>query len=661
MVAEMRKLELVAMSYEKDALLNALERTGAAEIELQTENEYTSAVDCNCEDLRAYYAKIEDTLEFLVAETESYNKAHKIKAEVSADGQNIGYSDFLAAKDYKDAAEAVMEKVQNLSERRKTVQSEIIKLNRVIETAKIYSDLETPFSAFTDTAHVKVKLGVVPAVFAAAFALNAEEYPLTALKILKTDSETALALFCSHVADESGEAALAEKGFVLCPFSGDISGKENYKNLNDKKSGLLSELENIADELYSLNSEIAPLGVYSDYVGFQLEKAEMSLKMRATQTTVLMRAYVPAEAEDKVKSAIDGVTGAVYYSFTKPDKDEVPPTLYKNNAVVKNFEAITDMYSPVNSRELDPNAVMALFYSVFLGFIMADVGYGLMMLLGGGAVYWKNREKDSGLKRLAGVFAIGGICAILWGLMFNSFFGMTLDAMPTFLPNAKDDSWSFMGIKIPCVLLISLELGVCQLFAGYVCRAVQCWRRKQIWDGILDGVVWAVFSVGVAVAIVGLIEEANVPVLATVGGAVAAASLLIAVLTAGRKEKLLGKFTKGFGAAYGVINYASDILSYARLYGLMLSGAVIAQIVSEYAVTGANGGVGFIMSGDPALVILGVIIMIVGHVFNLAMGLLGAYIHDARLQYVEFYGRFYEGEGELFKPLGSSRKHVFIK
>jgi V/A-type H+-transporting ATPase subunit I len=134
----------------------------------------------------------------------------------------------------------------------------------------------------------------------------------------------------------------------------------------------------------------------------------------------------------------------------------------------------------------------------------------------------------------------------------------------------------------------------------------------------------------------------------------AAAGLVAAMLTAGRKEKIVGKFTKGFGAAYGVINYASDILSYARLYGLMLSGAVIAQIVSQY-------GVQFVLSGNVALIILGVVIMVVGHAFNLAMSLLGAYIHDARLQYVEFYGRFYEGEGELFAPLGSSHKYVYLK
>ena len=126
------------------------------------------------------------------------------------------------------------------------------------------------------------------------------------------------------------------------------------------------------------------------------------------------------------------------------------------------------------------------------------------------------------------------------------------------------------------------------------------------------------------------------------------------MFSAARKGKGFGRFTKSFGAAYGIINYASDILSYARLYGLMLSGAVVAQIISSAAL-------GFFAGGNILLILLGVVLLVVGHAFNLVMNLLGAYIHDARLQYVEFYGRFFEGEGELFKPLGSSQKYIRLK
>lgn len=250
------------------------------------------------------------------------------------------------------------------------------------------------------------------------------------------------------------------------------------------------------------------------------------------------------------------------------------------------------------------------------------------------------------------MFAIGGIFAVIWGFLFNSLFGITLP-IPTLLPNAQSDMWTFAGIGIPAVLVIAMLLGIVQLLAGYVCKAVQCWRRGEVLDGILDGVVWAVFSLGAGLAIAGLVEEWNIPILVTVGGITAGVTLVIAMIAAGRHEKFFGKLSKGFGTLYGIINYMSDILSYARLYGLMLSGAVIAQIVSQYAV-------GFITGGG-VLAVLGVLLMLVGHVFNLAIGLLGAYIHDARLQYVEFYGRFYEGEGELFVPLGSKHEHVFVK
>ena len=136
---------------------------------------------------------------------------------------------------------------------------------------------------------------------------------------------------------------------------------------------------------------------------------------------------------------------------------------------------------------------------------------------------------------------------------------------------------------------------------------------------MFEGFVWAVFSIGVGLAIVGLLDEANLSILAIVGGVTAGASLLTAMLTAGRKEKLLGKFTKGFGAAYGVINYVSDILSYARLYGLMLSGAVIAQIISGYAVTGmGEGSVGFIMSGNVGLIMLGAVLLLVVQTVNIS-------------------------------------------
>lgn len=650
-VAEMQKLNLVAMSYDRDKILNALGRTGSAEIKRHYEAAQTEAMTTDGGELREYLSKCEGALALVSAEVDNYNKDHKIKSDVLKDGFFVSYTDFMSAAKLKGEADGIIRNVAALDAERKALLSESAKLDRTLKTAEIYSELVEPFASFCDTAHTSVRLGTVSSDKVAEFTAAADAEPLCAFNVLRTDAESALIVFAFHKSVE-GEKILSEFGFVNCPFK-ENSGKFLCASLKARAEEIKVKLKNISNEIYAYGDKIKTLRTYCDYLSFELEKIEASEKMRSTQTTFLLEAYVPKDAEEVVSKALDGVSEAVYFEFCEPDGDEIPPTLYKNNEVVRNFETITNMYSPVNSREFDPNGIMAFFYSLFLGFIMGDVGYGLIMLFGGGFIYMKNRASDSGLKRLSGVFAIGGIFAIVWGLLFNSVFGIQMPYKPV-MPDAQDDMWHVMGIQVPAVLLISLLIGVVQLMAGYICKAIQCMRRGKFWDGILDGLVWTVFSIGVGLAIVGLIDEANMQKLAYIGGATAGVTLVIAMLTAGRKEKLLGKFTKGFGAAYGIINYASDILSYARLYGLMLSGAVIAQIVSNYSVQ-------FILSGNAALIILAVFLMLIGHAFNLAIGLLGAYIHDARLQYVEFYGRFYEGEGELFAPLGSSHNYINLE
>lgn len=651
-IAEMSKLNLIAMSYERDKILNALHRTGATEIKTQAEKENTVPLSADGADLREYLSRIEGALEILSRRTERYVKENKIKTDVLKDGFTVSYAEFMSCKDYGGEADILVAEIYSLADRLKSLETERAKLTSERVTAKSYACINEPLSAYSDTAFTEIKLGTVPADKTELLSSLGGDGSLSAYSVLNISGDSALVLVAGHKSLSGVAEILSGAGFTPCPYTDGRSGEQVLADIDARILEIDGEYAAADDRLCKLQSEIKKLKTYADFVAFELEKADLAEKMRATETTVLMEAYVPKEAQESVAGALDSASGAVYYGFSEPTDTDTPPTLYKNNKVVKNFETITNMYSPVSYREFDPNAVMGLFYSIFLGFIMADIGYGLLMLIGGGFIYMK-QKRDTGLKRLAGVFAAGGIFAIVWGVLFNSLFGTDVLLPFTIMPDAKDGRWHLAGIEVPAVLVISLIIGVVQLGAGYACLAVQNWRRGKVADGILDGFVWTLFSLGAALAIVGFITEAGVPVLAYVGGICAGVCLVVAMLTAGRKEKLLGKFTKGFGAAYGIINYASDILSYARLYGLMLSGAVIAQIVSDYSIQ-------FITGGNIALAILGVVLMVVGHGFNLAIGLLGAYIHDARLQYVEFYGKFYEGEGELFAPLGSKQAHTYL-
>ena len=656
-VVEMSKINLVGMSYDRDKILNSLQKTQATEIKLHSETENTMPLEADCEALRERLLKGEAALEVLSSRVETYYKEKKEKSENLKEVE-ISYSDFLAARDGVEKAEELIEKINSLLDGEKEINAELARINRLLSSAKIYSEFKSPLHA-EGTAHTLSKIGTIPAPMKDGFIKGAEDLPLLSYRFSSSDGESELIVLAAHKAAEAEVYDLLQSAnFANCPFDDTRTGEELYSSFKEQERELSEKRDGINSDILALESNIRDLKIYCDFVGFELEKAELSEKMRKTQTTFLLEAYVPKESQDIVKEALEGATDAVWYAFSEPAEDEVPPTLLKNNKIIKNFEAVTDMYSPVNYREFDPNTVMAFFYSLFLGFIMGDVIYGMIMFVLGGFI-WVRSKRETGMKKLAGVFAIGGIFAVFWGFLFNSFLGMA--ALPyTVMPDAKSGRYSLMGIQIPSVLIISMLIGMVQLCAGYVCKAVQCWRRGDIWGGIFDGVSWAAFMVGVMLAVVGLVEEFNLSALALAGGIVAGGSLLLAILTAGRKEKLLGKFTKGFGAAYGVINVVSDILSYARLYGLMLSGAVIAQIISGFVVTGYEGSTPFLFSGNAGLIILGIVLMVVGHIFNLAIGLLGAYIHDARLQYVEFYGRFFEGEGSLFSPLGSKQKHTYL-
>lgn len=656
-VVEMSKLNLIALEYDRDKILNALQRTRATEIKLHGETENTQPFETDTEALRDRLAKCEAALEVLLRRVENYYKENKIKSDNLGEVE-VSYSEFINARDSAEQTESLIAQINSLLDDEREQLAELAGIKRLASAAKIYSNLNSPLHT-ENSAHTLTRMGTVPAQQKENFIKAAAGISLLSYKFMASDGESELIMFAAHKAANAEVGDLLQSAsFSLCPFDDSRTGIEFYQSLIEQADKITHKINEISNEILSFDKRIRELKIYCDFVGFELEKAEQCEKMRRTQKTFLLEAYVPTEMREGVEGALNEAASAVWYEFSQPSEDEQPPTLLKNNKVVKNFEAVTDMYSPVNYREFDPNTVMAFFYSLFLGFIMGDVIYGLLMSVIGGFVYFRSK-RETGMKKLAGVFAVGGIFAILWGFLFNSFLGMA--ALPqTVMPDAMSGRYSLMGIQIPSVLIISMIIGIVQLGAGYACRAVQCWRRGDIWGGIFDGVSWAMFMVGVLLAVIGLVEDFNASPLALAGGIIAGGSLLLAMLTAGRKEKIVGKFTKGFGAAYGVINIVSDILSYARLYGLMLSGAVIAQIISGFVVTGYNGSTPFLFSGNAGLIILGVVLMVVGHIFNLAIGLLGAYIHDARLQYVEFYGRFYEGEGTLFKPLGSDMKHTYL-
>ena len=545
------------MNSERDGILNALQRTNAVEIKEHAETEGTTTLPESGEELRAYLSVLENTLAVLSSAAERAQDGKKEKTQELSDGFPVSYEEFAEAAGKREWADALVSNVNAVLDEKSACHTEQASLSREIALAKPYAGVARPFSEYAGTMHVRTKLGTLSVTAWDALQKALDELPLVAYEAAAREDGVLLIVSAHRSANLAVEELLSGAGFSPCPYKGEMTGGELLASLEEKLSRVQERQRRAEEELILLTSELRSLKIYCDFVGFELEKAEAAGKMRATERTFFLEAFVPESEEERVKAALEGASSAIWYEFSDPSEDEQVPTLLKNNPVISNFETITNMYSPPNSRELDPNTVMSFFYSLFMGFIMADIGYGLIMLFGGGFLWWK---KKGGIKSLAGVFAVCGVFTILWGFLFNSFLGLQL--LPfTIMPDAQTQMYNLSGIALPAVLVISLLLGIVQLMAGYLCKAAQYWRRGAFWDGVFDGVVWAVFSLGAGIAVVGLIEDFHLAFLTLAGGIIAGASLVIAVLTAGRKEKFLGKLSKGFGSLYGLINYFTDVLS----------------------------------------------------------------------------------------------------
>ena len=668
-IVEMLKIRLTGLIDNKDEILDALHKTKCVQVSQAKELDETFVFDNSIkkEEAEKLYQKAVKGISFL--EECFYNAKNKTYAKNIAVNFNenylLSYSEFLSIKDRAKQIEEYISFLEEKEEIFSENKNKTIRLNNLLLSLEPYKALAYNFNSFKNTDKTVVRLGVMPKESTVAFNefLTLENLSSTILTEL-SQSETPIMLIVSHL-EESDKVLpkLYELGFVDCPFDFDCTAEEKINSIYTEISELEKENDLALKQVIESYKQIKELKIYSDYLKLQLDKELATESLRSTKKTFLLEGYAPIGTEEKIKTAVNLVTDAVFVEFSKPDKSEVPPTLLHNGKAVSQTEFVTDMFSTPTYREIDPNKAVFFFFILFMGIIMADIGYGLTMIALG--LLLSSRIKvQNGAKKLWNVIALGGVSTILFGLLFNSFFGFSI--LPfTLVPSPTPSLEGTINMQtVMTLLLFSLALGVIQISVGYFFKALNSFKNGDVAEGIFSGILWVIFFIGLVFAVFNFLTSylgipVNKPVreffakVQNPGIYIVIGSLLVIALTAGRREKGFGKISKGFGALYGLINIMSDILSYARLFGLMLSGMIIAQTF--------NYKLGLpIIQGGGAGIILGSIIIIIGHVFNIAMGVLGAYIHDSRLQYIEFFGRFYSGEGTPFVPLGANSKYICI-
>ncbi len=497
------------------------------------------------------------------------------------------------------------------------------------------------------------------AALEAAVAQSAE-----AAQLIRAGSDRELQYFlliCHHSALSACYEAMRPFGVSRVTLRGWTgTAAENIALLDNRIAALEREEAECKVALAALGEKRDALRRCVDRAAQEIGREENRARLIDTDAAFVLDGWFPAENAGDVEKLLGGFQCA--WEAADPAKDEYPqvPIKLKNNPVTGPFSVITEMYSMPAYDSVDPNPLMAPFFITFFGFMMNDIGYGLLMVLGTAFFLMKARPKG-GMRDMMSMFFMCGVSSIFWGCMTGSLFG---DFLPKLfeltgasVPGYHDAAGAFVWFWKPAftpindiilVMVGAMAMGVIQVFTGMAVSMVEKFRHGNALDAVTQEIAWYSILIGAALVIGGPMIPGAPAVLGTVGMVILILGVvLLPVGSVIRAKSPIGAVTWIWDAYQGISGYFSDILSYLRLMALMMAGSIIASVFNTLG--SVFGLVPFI------------IVAIVGNALNLVLNLLGCYVHTMRLQCLEFFGRFYQDGGKPFRPLAVQTKYVDIK
>lgn len=456
------------------------------------------------------------------------------------------------------------------------------------------------------------------------------------------------------------EKAIREMGVVAPPFSlSHLSANEKIKQLENKISEIEDEEKNLTEDIRKAAALKQEIELFYDHIRLRNDKYAALSEVKQTDKTFVIEGYAPEDSALKIKAELEEKYILAVNIDEVPEEEEAP-VLLKNNGFAAPLEGITATYSMPSRFDIDPDFIMSLFYYLFFGMMFSDAGYGiLVMLVTGYIAFFSKAEMRTKLNMR--MFFFCGVSTTFWGFMYGSFFGDAVTQIGTTFfghPEWKFPALWMDPVSEPLKLLIfSVALGAVQIVTGLSVSVHTNWKKGDKAAALFDSGSWILIILGIASfagsMAVDLSQSTLYNILYYGGIGLIVLGILLIVLMKGRNNKNpILRLGSGILGLYDVTSYVSDALSYSRLMALGLSTGVIAQVVNTMATLGGKSVVGAIMF---------ILIFIVGHAINFAINMLGAYVHTNRLQYVEFFSKFYEGGGRMFAPLKMNTKYYIFK
>lgn len=644
-VSNMKKLSVVVLREDADSLLYALQRLRCVELtatdaeplpDATNSEEIVSAISTDKTKLAEAQSKAQEAIGFL--------SGYRVKAR----GLFVSPVEVEWDESWPEG-EALVEKSVALSQEMERLRGECIRIAHKREGL-------LPWQSYTGalpeekTQTTRTVCGLLPGTLPPTALDEAlADYACVTTLVSGADAKEksrsqALSVTMWHEEYDDVMRALHGLGFTVVPYTvttedGGVAGvlralAHEEQVAKETLTGLRKQAEELAEGLPLVEE-------YFDKLTTIEARTDAAQSLGFTTHTAVLTGWVPENQVDAVVQLLEERGDA--YQWSDPTSEDDAPVLMINNAMASQFEPVVSLYSLPAYGSFDPTFIMSFFYILIFGLMFADVGYGVLLMLG--CILGKKLLKPEGsLGKFLSMFAMCGGSMIVMGVLFGGYFGDLPQAIAQNFggrTSELDLSLWFNPLNDPMMfLVISIVIGAIHLFAGLAVQFYVLWKGGDKVSAICDAGSWMLIFIGAGVSFLALY----------VGLALVVLGLVMILCTAGRHEKNpIMKFVKGLLGLYGIVNYISDLLSYSRILSLGLASAVIASVFNIIGTMAGPTVIGVLL-----LIVVGTI----GHAMNLSINLLGSFVHTSRLQYIEFFGKFYEDGGRPFTPLTPRSKYV---
>ena len=666
-VLQMQRISICALKRDRKAILEQLQSMGVMEMHQVAQDE-TGFEKMDTQSAKVSFEKRVQLTENALDVLNQYAPEKKSMFASLEGNELIDKADWdeVAAKQ-----EAVMDVADLLIADHKKIaeaQAEIVKLQTQIESLAPWMSLEVPMN-YPGTKKTAMFLGTIAAdmTLEMVYEKIAEDNPeLEAfdISVISQDRDAVyLSVFCLKEQAAEVENALRTCGFSRPAMVSEEIPAERKQKLEAQIEQIQAEIAGIKDDINAHAKDREELKIIGDYYRMRAEKYEVLGTLPQSKRTFIISGYAAKEVIPAVEKAI-GETYDCVIDVEELKEDEEPPVILKNNGFSESVEGVLESYGLPHKGEIDPTTIMSFFYVFFFGMMLSDAAYGAIIAIVCLVVLKKFPRMSAGMRKSMKMFMYCGLSTLVWGVLFGGYFGDVVDVVSStfFGKELTIKPLWFAPLNDPMKLLIySMGFGLVHLFVGLGIKGYMLLKDGKVLDFFCDIVLWYIFLIGLIMMLLPSDIFASIAqtkivfpaALVTLSKALAIIGAVGLLLMSGRSSKNPAlRLALGAYDIYNITGWLSDVLSYSRLLALGLATGVIASVVNQ---------MGSMLGKSVFGVILFIVVFIVGHTMNLAINLLGAYVHTNRLQFVEFFGKFYEGGGKPFEPFRAETKYVDIK